>query len=236
MGKVFWIVLIALTIHLQSCSDEGPATPQGIECAEEVITLGTIHLDPGSHPFVSYTGEEILVFKNDLGDEVRFEPMNNFLNHIFFESWFELLCESGDSNIYMAKREIYNFSKRCDVLDLSLLMSISPVHSQELPLFNDEFNLYLYGSYPHLFLDTSVHINITTSLRGNDKFSNPIRFIGYKNGFVTDTVLLNVPIHNAYYTIKPPDKLLRSIFYTKEQGLVAFHDLEDVMWVLDRFE
>ncbi len=235
MIKYRWLLGILVTI-LFSCKDEVLVGPDAIQCESDAIDLGTVSLDPESVSYVSYTGNEVIIFKNEVGDEVRFEPPQLQLNHLWLNTGFNLLCMSGDTNKYILLKELYSFSKECESLDLRMSLTIFPQNSRDIPLFNDELNLYLHGGLSNNFFDSTISLNITTSLRGNEDFSDALLIVGYKYGFASDTSLLNIPFQNVHYTIKPAGRILRSIFYTKEHGLVAFQDLNDRLWVFDRIE
>ena len=236
MQKCSSFMFLVLMIVFFSCTDEGSIDPKSIECESEPINLDTIFLDQESISYISYTGNETLIFKNEVGDEARFEPPQLHLNHIWLTTQFKLLCNTGDTNEYIFKKELYSFGKKCEILDLHMSLTIIPQNSQQVPQFTDELNLFLYGESSNSIFDTTISLGITTSLRGNEDFSDPIRLIGYKTGFVSDTSLLNVAFQNVYYTVKPAGNILPSIFYTEQQGLIAFQDLEDVLWVFDRVQ
>ena len=236
MHKIIWSLFVLVAISFFSCTDEGPAGPDVIECEAGTIDLDTIALEPASLQFVSYSGSEIIVFKNETGDEARFEPTQFSFNHYWIPIQFSLLCSSGDTNQYTMIRESYSFNKTCELLGLRMTLTVSPLNSLEQPIFVDKLNLFLNAGNSLFSFDSTTSINITTSLRGNEDFSNSLRFLNYKYGFTSDTTLLHKTFEDAYYTIKPQGQLLRSVFYTKDQGLVAFQDLQDVMWVFDRFE
>jgi hypothetical protein len=50
--------------------------------------------------------------------------------------------------------------------------------------------------------------------------------------FIADTTISGKHFQNVYYTQNEP----RSLFYTKEQGIVAFLDFHKNLYVLDRVE
>ncbi|MBK9980950.1 MAG: hypothetical protein IPP15_00760 [Saprospiraceae bacterium] len=234
---IFFISMFLLITFITSCDDPiSPAPINDLTCESNLIDLDTIKLDPASVDFVSYTGTEVLVFKNTLGDEAKFKPLYGPLSHVFYPMHFKIECMSGDTNHYTFIQEQYAVSKKCDKLNLQFYLNLLARNSFVVPLFNDEFSLILHTPPLDHFIDTAVTIRIVTSLKGNPDMPDPTHIYLASYKFTSDTTLLNVPFHDVYYTYKTSHGLLPSLFYTKELGMVAFQDLDDVMWVFDRFE
>ncbi len=219
-----------------SCTDEGNVGPDSIECETEPIDLGEIFLDPVSLLFLPYSGQEIVVFKNAMGDEALFEHLENSFHHSIYTSTFKLICMSGDTNEYTYKGESYALSKRCELLDLNLEVDLYPSQSFSFPLFNDQLVVLLQTPSTDLLLDTIVILGVVTNYRGNGDLTNSLHDGGFNHRFVSDTSLLNVDFHNLYVKQQSTLNPLQSIYYTKELGVVAFEDVEDVLWVYDRVE
>ncbi len=234
---ILFIILIFLSV-LQSCSEDELTLPplNELECVSGLTDFDTVKLDPISIGFVSYTGNETIVFKNDLGHEVKFEPLYGALKHSYHNDEFELQCTSGDTNYYEFNRDQFAVSKKCEALNLQFYLNVFTQYSYSMPLFYDLFSLLLHSPPLDHIIDTAISISIVTSLKGNAELLDLHPNFTDTYNFTADTTLLQVNFQNVYFSNNSTITLLPSLFFTKELGMVAFQDLDDVLWVFDRIE
>ena len=207
-----------------------------VECITGLTDFDTVWLDPISIEFVSYTGEETMVFKNALGHEVKFEPLYGALKHSFYNDEFEIPCMGGDTNYYEFNRDQFAVSKKCEALNLQFFLNVYTQYSYPMPLFFDQFSLLLHTPTMDQIIDTAISIRVVTSLKGNGELLDLYPNFTDTYKFTPDTTLLQVNFQNVYFSTKSGMDLLPSLFYTKELGMVAFQDLDGMMWVFDRIE
>ena len=236
MQKLNLFLIVILFFGLVSCSDEDPIAINDLECETGTIDLDTIFLEETSTSFVSYLGDEVLFYKNAIGDEVKFEPLYGSLKHSYYPWDFALQCMNGDSNHYEYNPEQYAVAKKCEALHLQFFLNVLPYRAYHTTLFYDNFSLLLHTPPLDHIIDTSVTLRFVTSLKNNVGFPENEIILHTEPAFVADTMLLNKSFQNIYYAVKGNTSLLQSVFYTKEQGMVAFQDLDEVFWVLDRIE
>ena len=114
-------------------------------------------------------------------------------------------------------------------------MDVFPRIAKDTIVYFDYFSLNLY-SPPHDFKnDTTISINLVSSWRDTMRPS-PYIFIPTYYKFKTDTTLLNVAFQEVYCNIKTINDPPNSVYYSKALGMIAFTDLDDVLWVFDRVE
>lgn len=238
MYKFSLLIIFILGSILQSCSEEEMSlTPLNeLECVSGLTDFDTVRLDPISIGFVPYNGNETIVFKNSLGNEVKFKPLYGALKHSYYNDEFELACMSGDSNYYEFNREQFAVSKKCEALNLQFFLNVYTQHSYLMPIFFDQFSLLLHSPPLDNIIDTSISIRIVTSLKGNFELLDLHPNFTDTYSFTADTTLLEVNFQNVYFSNNSANALLPSLFFTKDLGMIAFQDLNMVLWVFDRIE
>ena len=233
--RVLTLSLSFVLIGLLSCKDEviDPTPVNDLACESEPVYLDTIYLDTESIAFVPYDGTETSVFKNAVGEEARFEPLFDF-RISYHRMEFKRICMNGDTNHYSFNGEQYSVSKKCPDLNLQFYLNVFPQNVDVPDVFYDYFIFLLHSPPLDNTIDTSITLNFTTSYKGNQIPPTAHHYLQYK--FAADTSFLNVPFQDVYYNDKSISNPPNSVFYTKQLGLIAFTDLNDVLWVFDRFE
>ena len=234
--KLFNFTIVAFTLTLVGCGKTDEITNNtSIPCKNEIIDLGTVFLSPETLDFKCYSGKEKIYFKNDIGEEIMFEPLFGELSHSFNNWSFELECDEGDTNRYKFINEQYSVSFTCKVLNLNFYYNLYSFHSFKYPKFVEFCTLSLFETS----LDNILDINIITSFKKNEElialeFKNYTSFNNFS--FKEKIVLNNKSFENVYCVLKSENKLLTELYFTKEIGLVGFKDLDSKLWVIDRIE
>ena len=75
--KIIQFLLLALVVSITACAIDDDlvvpiCNPTIVECIDETIELDTLFLNQESIELIPYTGDEIMYFKNEAGDEVKF--------------------------------------------------------------------------------------------------------------------------------------------------------------------
>lgn len=207
-----------------------------IICSDNIVDFNTIYLSPESIEFIPYNGEESIYFKNENGEEVKFEPLYPPISHSFIETEFELICEGGDMNHYIFTREQYAVSHKCESLNLQYYLNLYTYNSSQYPEFVDRFSLLFHEPALDNHIDTLIGLEIVTSFRDKEDLLAK-EFTNYSNyEFVSEIKLLNKTFNEVYKVIEPEDNLLTELYFNKEYGIVGFKDLALELWVFDRIE
>lgn len=98
----------------------------------------------------------------------------------------------------------------------------APADTSERILYD---GLYLFFNAPATFIHRSNTVQVVSD-RGNNLTSIDSNF-----EYINDTTLLNKPFQDVYTEV-----FSDRIFFTPTQGVVAFKDTNDTLWVLDRIE
>ncbi|GJM33545.1 MAG: hypothetical protein DHS20C18_25460 [Saprospiraceae bacterium] len=221
-----------------ACNKDDDTNPIDISipCTNELIDLDTIRLNPESLEFIPYDGEESFYFKNNIGEEVKFEPLYPPISHSFRETDFELTCDDGDINNYVFTREQYAVSHKCTDLNLQFYLNVYSYNSSEYPQFVDKFTLIFHEPSLDNFIDTLIQLKVITSFKDEEELLGD-EFDSYNQyEFKGEIELLDKTFNNVYKVIEPEDNLLTELYFSKEYGIVGFKDLEFRLWVFDRFE
>lgn len=233
VGIYLWFIGSLLT--LISCSKED-TIPQ-IVCENRIIDLDTIILEENSRDFIPYTGLEKIYFKNENGSEVEFLQLYGPLKHSYHEFDFEIMCEESDFNEYVFNREQFSVSHKCAELNLQYYLNVYVQNSHKQPKFVDVFNFLLHAPALDNFIDTAISIRFITNDRGNEELLNDDFKHDNIYQFAPELLLNHKLFHSVYFNKQPNSpKLLTEVYYTKEQGLIGFKDIDGMLWVLDRIE
>ncbi len=238
MKRLNYVIFFAFCI-LISCSkndDFGIQLINEIECDSNLISLDTVLLTQESLDFIPYTGIESFYFKNELGYEVKFEPLSPPISHSFRNTNFELTCIDGEVNDYEFTREQYAVSHKCDELNLQYYLNLYTFNSKIDLLFVDKFSFIFHEPATDNFIDTLIKLNIITSFKENELYLEN-EFESYQNyELLNEITLISKTFNNVYRVIQPPENLLTELYFNKEFGLIGFKDLNFELWVFDRFE
>ena len=232
--KKYYLLVSVLVFFILSCSKENESTPPF--CDGTLTDLGTIYLNPNSISFIPYDGEESIYFKNENGDEIKFEPTYGLKQHLFLDNNFEITCDNGGKDYYKFRSERYAVSFKCTELNLEYYANLYTQNSSEYSVFVDEFVLNFLipptdnnTSYPLI-------LNIITSFNGNeDLIKNEFEsFDNYE--FIDELELLNMTFNDVYKITDPENgSLLTELYFTKKYGVVGFKS-ESNIWVYSRSE
>ena len=237
--KQFPFYLFPCFLIFLSCSKDNDVAPVKpiIPCTSETQDLGTILLEEESITYFPYTTEtERIRFKNEIGESVLFVPKYGPLNSlpVFTRFNHEFECEDGSMTSYISTIEQYAAHFSCEELDLNIGSNLLPISSFVCPLFRDRLRLQVYvdPNPPSTFVDSLITMRIITHFRGNEEeFKNEMEFTDYD--FLDEIKLLDRTFNNVYRTTRTDRLPLTAMYFTKEEGVVAFMDLERVLWVLD---
>lgn len=231
MKKYYILVLV---FFILSCSKENESKPPF--CDGTLTDLGTIYLNPNSLSFIPYSGEESIYFKNENGDEVKFEPAFGPKQNVFLDNSFEITCDNGGKDYYEFRREQYSVSFKCTELNLEYYLSIFTHNSSEYSIFVDEF--WLNFLIPPTDNDVSypLILDIITSFNGNEDLLKN-EFESFENyEFIDELELLNMTFNDVYKITDPENRsLLTELYFNKDYGVVGFKS-ESNIWVFNRSE
>ena len=231
-----YLLLFCAFLIFSCSSDKDDSHDQGIPCETEDIDIGIIDLDEESYDYLPYTGCEVIHYKNEQGDEVYFDTLYNkgFATKIFWR--FDIQCESGAKNNYTFFSDQLNYSFKCDSLELNFIIGIGTENVSSQPLFFDELGMLLAAYSTDNRLDTIIKMDIVASFKGNEVEIEEELTRSIKYEYYEEVVLLGKSFKNVYHRNRPAENLLTDLYYNKEFGIFAFRDLDDVLWVFDRFE
>jgi hypothetical protein len=212
-------LLFLLVLIFSNCKD---VVNSSFECFEEGEYFGIKHLSEKSDSFWSYQDGQTRVYFNSAGDEFAFdeyiyEPYQEGVT----EYPLEYLCSPSNSApeynyIDIEYKKVHYHSPKTSAL-LSIELDVHPVFSGDSIYYIDLLTLKT-RSYDTFVID---YQNTFDQNDSHDQFD-----------FTTDTILLGKTFQNVYYQ----QEELFSVFYTKEQGVVAFYDINENFYVLDKVE
>jgi len=208
-----------------------------LECELGEIPLDTIKLSEISRNFVPYTGLEKLFFKNETGDEIMFTSSVGPIQKSFKSIDFDLICESGNFNKYNYLREFIAIQYICEELNLQFTINQYPDNSEVSLEFADKF-IFGLNEIPSRLgeIEAAIYFVVITSFRGGgeeirQQFSMYQEYEDYK-----DVVLFDKEFKRVYVETRSPLSILKEVYYTEENGLIGFTDLESNLWRFDRIE
>ena len=220
MKTITHFIIFSIAILLFSaCKD---VVNSNFECLEEGEYLGIKHLSEKTDSFWSYQNNQTRVYLNSAGNEFLF---NEYLYEPYEEKVIELpikyLCNSPNAEPEYDYFDIEYRKVRYQSPNISALLSI---RLEVRPIFKGD-SIY--------FVDLLTLTNRSSEMFVIDSRNTPDEFISYRQfDFTPNITLLNKTFQNVYYQELEPF----SVFYTKEQGVVAFYDMNESLYVLDRIE
>lgn len=237
----FLIFTITIVVSIYSCAIDDdvsiePSLTFCLSCVDGIVDLDTIFLSSESLGFIPYAGTENLIFKNEAGDEVVFEPLFGPVNQSIFSREFEVDCDEGGQNTYEFNRQQFAVSHKCEALNLQYYLNVLVFNSNEYPRFVDVFILNFHEPALDNLIDTVISLNVITDFKGNEVLLET-EFEFYNDyEFVSEIELLDKTFTNVYQAIEPEDNLLTELYFNKANGIVGFKDLQMELWVFDRIE
>jgi hypothetical protein len=199
-------------------------------------------IDTGDHPLLdssvssfSYTGDEILFFRDSAGHELQFIVRTLFLDTLF-STWAETTQmvkegECTDEMIVTSNLEILGVTILSQPLHYYINYNhiVGCILNGTAPIYYDEMisgistNTVLPGSW-------SISIRYLLDSRGNEAFLDSIPFTGE----YADQVVLNAKsFQNVYFNLDPDGS---AVYFNHEKGFIGFRERKEVLWVLDRIE
>ncbi len=226
--------LFVLVFFILSCSKENEIEPPF--CNGTITELGIINVNPNSLSFIPYSGEENIYFRNENGDEVKFEPAFGPKKNVFQDNTFEITCDNGGVDYYKFIREQYAVSFKCIELNLEYYLNLYTHNSSIYPIFVDEFWLRLLIPPTENNISFPIFLNIITSFNGNEDLLKD-EFESFDNyEFVDELELLNMTFNNVYKITDLENRsLLTELYFNKDYGVIGFKS-ESNIWVFNRFE
>lgn len=230
-----WKIVVGflLILAILSCKKD-QVNPLLEPCKEALTNLDTVYLNPSSIEFMPYTGEESLIFINENGEEAKFESETATRSHRFQTIDFSIDCAEGNVNFYRMERELYAVFHRCEALELRHYFNINVWSSDIKPLLFDNFSLVFHRiSPPNSNNDTFIELNLIPHYRGNEAALMTEFPPAYD--FLEEIELLDKSFTNVYRVTKE-NHPLTILYFNKEFGIIGFKDLNQQLWVFDRFE
>ncbi len=239
MRKSIHVLLIAMLIlfNLSSCSkDENElVTPEIPNCQEGIIDLGTIDLESSSRNFIPYANEQTrIIFKNETGEEVVFEPHPNGERETYIEREFQLNCQVGSNNEYVFQCHFLINAHYCERLDLKITLQLNTQPAQSYPVFGDQLIVAIRSENP------DINSNIYTQMASFKNYyleqDDFFHFFEFTREYHESISLNGKEFKHVSHSSKTGINDLKSLYYNVENGIIGFTDEQDNLWVFDRFE
>lgn len=182
----------------------------------------------------------VLVFKNQDEDELRFEKTRNEFSNFSLYAFNGVFCkdtEDAQRPLQMAEAEYRTED------DLVMFVNLSVV-----PLAPDEFTYETFvNAKLYDFLTIQIYkdpgedrditedcnIQIITTNRGNGQVTDEAHLIE-RYDIVDDITFQDQLFTNVY--VSEGCLNLKPMYFLQGTGVIAFHDPEETLWVLDRIE
>ncbi len=223
--KITTLIFLLITI---SCKKDGNSVVQK-KCSEEVVLLDDAFLEEESIQYMPYDTVTTIYFKNKNGEELYFNSFNtpnvrNNYNTVNINTF----CGEDEIETYRFNRQDMRCSYNASELSLSINMRILPVFDSDL-LFYDILRLAISNAFSNDPF-SSNNLNIVTSYKGN-YLDVPTDYV-----FLEELTLNHKLFKNVYISIKKNNEPPTDLYFNKEFGVIGFTDMENKLWVLDRFE
>ena len=216
-----FIIFSIIILTFSMCIDDSVSS--SFECSEEGKYLGIKYLTEKADSFWSYKSNQTRVYVNSAGNEFVFtEYIEDTYQEEIVEQPLEYLCNPPNSApvydyIDLEARKVRYQSSDNNSLWLKIEL-------RTLPFFRAD-SIY--------FVDLLTTITRSYQSFTIDGRGTPDEFIFHDEfGFTADTTLLNKSFQDVYHD----QSETYSVFYTKEQGVVAFYSINQDLYVLDRIE
>ena len=216
---------------MSSCLDD-PEGPSGLDlsCEDGIQDLGTTELAATSEQFIPYEGTETLVFLSENGDTARFNGFNPLTNSLL-DTRFVLFCEALDTNSYTYTRDQISGAFASEDLNLRFYLNVFVWHSNAKPLFYDQFNCNFHvPPVSSSVISQSISMNIVTDDRDNND-ELELELLNYQNTITESSLTILDRTFTEVFVRENFDNSLTVLYYTKEEGVVGFTDLDQQLWV-----
>lgn len=213
---VLSIVIIGILFSYSGCEEP---------CGEHVL-IGDLSLSSTSLEFLPYQGDEVLVFKDSLGNEVLFNSASGLqvsTKQLFFETLCFQRLLSSQGTYYNAESRSIQFTNYDSTITFDL--------SLEFETFSNDFNnpdsLFIYQS---LFIKNISQGSLMIMTDQEDDFPQSSANQIQENFVLLDSLtLLNATYLNVYMDAFQDPAVL---YYNRKFGIVAFTDPQGVRYVL----
>lgn len=220
----FFNGIVLIVLFGLGCKDESTES-----CMD--VSFGQVQVDPGDKIHLPYQGNETLVFKDSLGQELSFDAQLSFNPYFLdaIDSITEGPC-AGKAVAY-GKLEHTSFSFKNDSLGSRLTLSHYVYYEldEDQPIFYDILSCSYFKpgqTFPY-FLPS---IYTVTDERGNDLSQY---FIYEHYQFVDEINLLSKTFSDVYIGSGMEQS---AVYFNLEFGFVGFKEEAGTLWVLDRIE
>ena len=211
------IILILSIVFLYSCK------------CEPSLKLGEFNLTVASMQFVPYTGNEILVFEDNDGFEHKLKSkVGRELKDLVMR--VRTICDDGTFDKQFQYYEIQRYQiAYFDSLDKQIFYTDLTTH------FEDADDLDSIAIYDFLRVSSVIdgspngEIEILTDERQNHLSVFYRNEMLRESDFLGDTIIYGKEFKDVFKSTTSQGK---SIFYSKEKGVVAFKMTEEKYWVL----
>ena len=210
-------------ILIISCND---AVDSNFICQEFGEYLGEFRLTDEANTFWSYSANQKRIYIDSLGNEITLQEFGAY-NEGISESVVRTVCAPPDWNqqevdyVNLEGKDVqYRDGQGNNYIRLILTTRLVAI-TDTSETFMDIMSINTPYSY----------FNFAASDRGNSEDVPDYYKIEYLET-LTDTTLLGHDFQNLYY-----DTIYEfPTFFNKTEGVVAFHDWNGTLWVLDRIE
>ena len=232
-GSFFSIILLALINY--SCKEKEDIYPDwgtDVECRQGIQILDTVKLSDISRQYVDFMIYQSIVYKNQDGDELRFEKSTT-QSPSFFMSQVQEKCKGFIPNIYLIPMESAFCSYVSNRYYLNYLINVSTTDLMNSSSFVDNLNINLYSANYQDTYQFSVYFS--TFYRGITEQEyqniNPV-FTPYEK---IDSIGFNGKTYYNVIKLVTTWQNTKDVYLSKEHGVLAFKDDKNVLWVWNRF-
>jgi hypothetical protein len=213
--NIFYFIIFSILFHFSACRDV--IKSEIVECNEEGKYYGAIHLSERADSFWTYKPNQTRVYIIN-GQEIEVtENWNGLYWEEFVKTPLDILCSWHNTEPVMDYADLeyrrVNYTAATNPgVRIDIELEVRPIYRNDSIFFIDRMTV-ITGLYQRFTIDNR-----------NVSDNSP--------SFIADTTISGKHFQNVYYTQNEP----RSLFYTKEQGIVAFLDFHKNLYVLDRVE